>query len=314
MIIDSHVHLIRPFNSLGHPQVYARGPGVSAEDYINLMEAYGIDKAFFISWSPEDILSDLLMKNIDPYARTLRETMNREYALEVMEKYSNRFYWFPCHINPAVVNYLSLTRENLEMGASGIKLAPSFWGELPDSPRVLPLYDLVEEYGAHVILDTSFWYLGKDRQEGWFIGKDKQVGHREAAKQVKDFRDYLSHLRPIIRSHREVNFQLAHAGARQFTVEHAREVGEFIREYPNVYADLGALVSTQFNTEIECLVEAAGEDRVMFGTDWPHTAQGEKMYSAIENIRNNDKLTARARRKILGENASRFMQRRKKFY
>ena len=60
-VIDTHVHLIKPFDSKGRPQMYSfrkkdGGPNkTGAEDYISLMDASGIDLAFFISWSPEDI-------------------------------------------------------------------------------------------------------------------------------------------------------------------------------------------------------------------------------------------------------------------
>ena len=160
MIIDTHVHLIRPFDTRGRPQVYSPGNPTSAEEYGALMDASGIDRAFFISWSPEDIPSDLLVKKIA--VQSVRETMNQAYALQAMRAYPDRFYWFPCHLGPDVPDHLNGARRNLDLGAAGLKLVCSFWGELPDDDRLLPLYELAREYGAQIILDTSFWYLGKD--------------------------------------------------------------------------------------------------------------------------------------------------------
>lgn len=303
MVIDTHVHLIRPFDSRGNPQVYSGNPA-GAQDYLALMEEAGIGRAFFISWSPEDIPSDLLVKGIAP--ETVRETMNREYALEVMGSYPDRFHWFPCHLGPLLGDARRMARENLFLGAAGLKLVPSFWGELPDDERLLPLYDLADEFGAQVIIDFSYWYLGKDDP----TDPDKlPPGHREVARRVTDFQDYLSHLRPILSAHPSVNFQLAHAGARSFTPDHAREVGKFIGEYPNLYADLGALPTDA--PALDVLVETAGPNRVMFGTDWPHSAQGEAMRRAVDHIRRPGRFPPNAADMILGENAVRFVKGRK---
>jgi predicted TIM-barrel fold metal-dependent hydrolase len=299
MVVDTHVHLIRPFDSQGNRQVYSPNP-TGAEDYVALMEASGIDRAFFISWSPEDIPSDLSGKGIA--VESVRETMSREYALEAMRAFPDRFYWFPCHLGPGLGDACAMARANLELGAAGLKLVCSFWGELPDDDRLLPLYALAQEYGAHVIIDTSFWYLGKDEPAD---PERLPPGHREVAKRIRDFQDYLAHLRPIAAAHPGVNFLLAHAGARTFTPEHAAEVGCFIREYPNLFADLAALPTEA--PALDRLVEVAGADRILFGTDWPHFAQGEAMARAIAQIRRPGRFAAGDAARILGENAVRFV-------
>lgn len=300
MIIDTHIHLIKPFDSHGNPQVYTPNPA-SAEDYIALMDESGIDRAFFISWSPEDIPSDLQGKGIA--VESVRETMSRDYALEVMEEFPDRFYWFPCHLGPAIADCISIARENLELGAAGLKLVPSFWGELPGESRLIQMYELAREYGAQIIIDTSFWYLGKDRPTS---PESLPEGHREAAKRITDFQDYIGHLSAVVEAYPDVNFQLAHAGARAFTPEHAREVGNFIQKYPNVFADLGALPLN--GQSLECLVETAGEDQVMFGTDWPHFAQGPAMRELIAHVRQPGRFTKRVADMILGENALSFLK------
>jgi predicted TIM-barrel fold metal-dependent hydrolase len=300
MIIDSHVHLIRPFDSRGKPQAYSRGNPTSADDYIALMDAAGIERAFFISWSPQDIPADLAGKGIA--IEDVRETMNRAYALEVMRRFGDRFYWFPCHLGPGVGDYLRMAKENLELGAAGLKLVCSFWGELPDDERLLPLYQLAQAHEAQIILDTSFWYLGKDEPAD---PDTLTLGHRQVARRITDFQDYLAHLAKIVLAYPRVNFQLAHAGARSFTPDHAEEVGRFIRAQGNVFADLGALPTDA--SALESLVESAGADRVMFGTDWPHCAQGPAMRQAIDHIRRPGRFTPEQQAMILGENALRFV-------
>ena len=353
MIIDTHVHLIRPFDSRGKPHIYSVGNPVSAEDYVTLMDASGIDRAFFISWSPEDLPAELDHEGIDQ--RNAHETMSREYALEVMRRFPERFHWFPCHLGPALSRFLdygstpdrsiriertlrragvspesrrarqtsgrvlwhqrpsadakhslgdaaTMARENLELGAAGLKLVCSFWGELPDDERLLPLYRLADDCHAQIIIDTSYWYLGKDDPaDPDVLGK----GHRDVARRVTGFQDYLTHLMPIVSAYPHVNFQLAHAGARSFTPDHTAEAGRFIRSYPNVFADLGALPTD--SPALECLVETAGADRVMFGTDWPHFAQGEAMLQAIDQVRRPGRFAETEVAMILGENALRFV-------
>jgi predicted TIM-barrel fold metal-dependent hydrolase len=301
VIIDTHVHLIRPFDSSGRPQVYAPGKPASAEDYVALMDEAGIGRAFFISWSPEDIPGDLIGKGIAPQA--VREFLTRDYALEVMARYPERFYWFPCHLGPAVGDAVRSARENLKLGAAGLKLVCSFWGELPDDERLLPLYGLAGEHGAQVILDTSFWYLGIDEPAA---PATLRPGFREVAQRVRSFAQYVEHLERVVAGHPGVGFQLAHAGARSFTPEHAREVGEFARRHPNVFLDLGALPVGA--PALDALVETAGADRVMFGTDWPHSCQGRAMRDAIEQVRRPGRFTPAQAAMILGGNALRFVR------
>ncbi len=301
-IVDTHVHLIKPVDSKGQRQLYSPNPA-GADDYAMLMDKAGIDRAFFISWSPDDIPSDLQGKGIAP--ESVKEVMNREWAIEAMRKHPRRFYWFPCHLAPTNENYLTMAREHLELGAAGFKLVTSFWGELPDDPRLMPIYDLAREYGAQIIIDTSYWYLGKDNPvEPERLGQ----GHREVARRVKDFQDYAGHLRKVFAAYPSVNFMLAHAGARDFTPENAREVGELIQEFPNVYADLAALPLD--TSALNVLVETAGADRVCFGTDWPHFAQGPAMVALIDQIRRPARFTAVQVEAILGLNASRFEKNR----
>lgn len=305
MIIDTHVHFVKPYDNQGCRQIYTSNPA-SAEDYLALMSVAGIDRAFYISWSPEDIPSDLSGKGIP--IESVRDTLSREYAMEVMHRYGDVLYWFPCHLGPGVSDHLRLARENLRMGAAGLKLVTSFWGELPDDDRLFPIYDLAREYEAQIILDTSFWYLGKnDTADPMTLPE----GHREVAQRIKDFQDYAGHMRRIFERYPTINFQLAHAGARDWiwTSERAAEVGQLMHDYPHVYADLGALSTCA--EAVEALVETAGVDRVMFGTDYPHFAQGEAMRDLLDAVRKPGRFSSTVAGMILGENALNFVKGRK---
>jgi hypothetical protein len=67
---------MKPFDSKGKPQVYSLGKDGSAEEFVSLMDASGLDRAYFISWSPEDIPLDLISKNIS--VESVRDVMNRD--------------------------------------------------------------------------------------------------------------------------------------------------------------------------------------------------------------------------------------------
>ena len=215
----------------------------------------------------------------------------------------SRFYWFPCHLGPDVPDHMAQARRNLEAGAAGLKLVTSFWGELPDDPRCRRIISLAAEFGAPVIIDTSFWYLGIDEPAPL---ETIAPGHREVRPRVRDWEDYTGHLRRTFEAFPSINISLAHAGARTFTPEHAAEAGALIRDYPHVYADLGAL--DPGSPALEALVEAAGADRVMFGTDWPHFAQGEDMAARIASVRAPGRFSPETAGRILGGNAVDFMK------
>jgi predicted TIM-barrel fold metal-dependent hydrolase len=304
MVIDTHVHMFRPIDSAGRPQIYISKPS-SAEDYMQVMDSSGIDRAFFITFFPEDILADLAGKGIP--VEGVRDTLDREYALEVMRRYPDRFYWFPCHLGPTVDRHIEIARENLELGAAGFKLVVSFWGELPDDPRPMEICALAREYGAQIMIDTSFWYLGKEGD-----GADPDTlheGHRDVAKRVTDLNDYLRHVQVMVEAFPTVNFLLAHAGAVDFTPENVLVIGPFVRKYPNVYADLGALSTA--SPALDVLVREAGGDKVTFGTDWPHFAQGDDMRTLLGHVRRPGRFAEQDVRGILAENALRFVGNRK---
>lgn len=53
-------------------------------------------------------------------------------------------------------------------------------------------------------------------------------------------------------------------------------------------------------------VDALGEDKVLYASDFPHW--DAEFPGSVAEIRENPKLSASARRQILGENARRFLQ------
>lgn len=298
MIIDTHIHVFRPTDSKGRPQKYSPNP-TSGEDYVATMDAAGIARAFLISFSPDDILADLEAKNLT--VEDVKDVMTREYALEVIRRYPDRFYWFPCHLNPVNADYLERTQRNLDLGAAGLKILPSFFGLLPDDDRLLALYELAQKYRVPVILDLSFWYLTKGTT---------RTGFREVAPLVKDYADLLSHVETVVEEFSDVNFQLAHAGTGDL-----RETGEFMARHPNLFADISARFPGEEDypfpkglSALESLVTSAGVERIMFGTDWPHFWQGDRMKEIVRCLAEEATfMPPDDRALVLGGNALKFV-------
>jgi predicted TIM-barrel fold metal-dependent hydrolase len=91
-------------------------------------------------------------------------------------------------------------------------------------------------------------------------------------------------------------------------VDHAQEVGRYLRAHHNLYADLGALEPE--GAPLEALVQAGGADSIMFGTDWPHFAQGPDMGRRLEAIRTPGRFTEDEVDLLLGQTALDFVRHR----
>lgn len=121
MIIDTHIHLIKPFDSKGKRQVYTPNPA-SAEDYVALMDKYSINHAFFISWSPEDIPSDLHVKGIR--FESVQETMNCDYAIiidltHIRQKAFDEVFSLTKH--PVIISHCAVSAISADLSDEKIK-------------------------------------------------------------------------------------------------------------------------------------------------------------------------------------------------
>lgn len=125
----------------------------------------------------------------------------------------------------------------------------------------------------------------------------------------------------LVRRFPEQPFVLDHI-AKPFikagTLSPWREQIRELAQAPNLYckvsgmvteAKLGAWKTEDFRPYLDVVFAAFGEDRLMFGSDWPVcllSASYEKMFSIVDEYLKQCSQTVRA--KVLGENAAKFYQ------
>ncbi|MEW5818006.1 MAG: amidohydrolase family protein [Spirochaetota bacterium] len=314
MIIDTHVHVFdkRMGISQQTDREYFHFAGTSVEWLLTSMDYAGVDKASLISYTAEDI-SCCLPEGIGPVE--FGSAMNREYVIEAVKKYPDRFYWFADHVDPRKDDYMAKAGENIDEGATGLKILSSFTGLFPDDPRLMQVYELCRNRHVPIILDFSFWYINRLERMPLKI-------------ENKDYRDFLGHVAKVAESFPDVNFQIAHYGSpenNKYLVESGDLAAyapfiELMKNYNNLFTDLAALWFPKnedypfhcVSRFIAQLIRAIGADKVMFGTDWPYFCNGITLTyrQGLRLIREADSLKHEEIELILGRNALRFLGKR----
>jgi len=155
----------------------------------------------------------------------------------------------------------------------GVKIVGSLSECHADDDRWDPAWCLASEWGVPLMVH-SWWY--------------SDYNPRQRYHTPEQFERFVS-------AYPEVNMILGHAGGRY---EGHRASAKMARQYPNVYMDLSG-DSYAFGLT-EYLVEHAGADRVLFGSDLfmidARTVMGRVLDAGI---------SAEAKALILGENAAR---------
>ncbi|MDH7485823.1 MAG: amidohydrolase family protein [Anaerolineae bacterium] len=158
----------------------------------------------------------------------------------------------------------------------GIKIVGSLTECYADDERWHPAWRLASEWGVPLVVHS------------WWVS---DYNPRQRYHTPDQFERY-------VRAYPEVNMILGHAGGRY---EGHRAAAKLARSYPNVYMDLSG-DSYSFGL-VEWLVEQAGADRILFGSDLfmidARTVMGRVLDADI---------SLEAKRLILGENAVRLFR------
>ena len=310
MIIDTHTHIYDKSRGMTHyvQGFYLRHAEASGDWLVSSMDLAGVDKAFLISFTPEDIACALA--GLDP--KDFGKSLSEEYVVEIVAKYPGRFYWFPGHVDPNKDGYLEKAESYLERGATGFKLCTSFMGLYPDDPKLMKLYELCSRKTVPAIVDYSFWYIN-------------DVETMPMKMHPKNYAEFLKHVANMASALPDVNFHIAHYGSPEDTVKLA-ETGDFtalapfvelMRSHDNLFADTAALPFLETEEYpfpgtsrlIRFLIEEVGTDKMMYGTDWPYFCNGAYLTyrQGVNLIRQADYLSAEEKDKVLGGNALRFL-------
>jgi predicted TIM-barrel fold metal-dependent hydrolase len=187
---------------------------------------------------------------------------------------------------------LKVLREDFRAGRLGVlgELAMQYQGMAPNDPQLEPYWALAEELDIPVGLHTGLAAPGTPYSC------------------CPKFRTSLGNpalFEEVLVRHPKMRVYLMHAG-----FPYQQETIAIMHMYPQVYADVGAIVwrrpRAEFHTYLQALVRSGFGKRLMFGSDqevWP-----ESIGMAIEGIESASFLTPEQKRDIFYNNAVRFLR------
>lgn len=182
---------------------------------------------------------------IEPFFETLD-------LLETLAPYGNRFAVF-ASVDPEDPEYAEKFESYVETGqVYGMKIHPSLAGPHPTSNRMFELLDLAKKHHLPTIIHTGTFPFPLCE------GADNALA-----------------LEPVIRDFPEVPIVLAHIGWDQH--RHVLALGH---DYANVYTD----TSWQGPHIIQEAIQAFGEERVLFGSDFPLFSQANALAVLLEAV------------------------------
>ncbi|OQX87595.1 MAG: hypothetical protein B6D55_02925 [Candidatus Omnitrophica bacterium 4484_70.2] len=251
-IINAHVHIIEVDKIK------------EKEKYLNFLKEIpsfsNIDQVLNIL-SPEAVLKQMEEAKIKKcvilacYAPIIYAS--NEFVAEVCKKFPEKFIGF-ASVNPHDEEApQKLERAIKNLGLSGLKLHPPLQNFYPHEKKYWPIYEKAEELNIPVIF---------------------HVGSTPFGSLVK-----LSQANPLLIDEIAINFPnlkiiLTHLG----TLWH-NETFMVAEKNPNVYIDTSCYPYEMENLLNEELIKRVGEDKFIFGTDFPMPYQG-KLHSMKEYV------------------------------
>ena len=170
---------------------------------------------------------------IEQYIAVDNEEGNK-YIYDIVKKYNGRFAGF-CSVNPWYLDKAAaMLRAAFEAGFAGLKLNPKLQGFTLCDDIVNPLIEICEEYKAPVYFHTGTMICAEPFQ-----------------------------LRELAVRYPGVNFIMGHSGNTDFWTDIAYST----LGHANIYLE------TSHNLNIRMLIDAAGIDHVVFGSNMPRSHQ-----------------------------------------
>lgn len=200
---------------------------------------------------------------------------------------------YPCFTEEAVPGWPDIEWLEMEIKSGRVEalgeLLYVYYGISPDHEQLMPYWELAARYDLPVGVHAAHGPPADRRKEGCCPDFDAAMGNPVL-------------LKPVLDKYPGLRIWLMHAGEIQFH----RQAVELMKAYPNVYADMSILNSVMpvemHARFLKDFLNEGLEDRIMFGSDnLPYEL-------IIGRLRSFDFLTEEQERKILYENASRFLQ------
>lgn len=176
-------------------------------------------------------------------------------------------------VHPRDRDKIDKLRDYARRGIRGVKLHPEMQRFFPDDAGAMEIYAECGRLGLPII-----FHAGRSGIEPEWMRPYALI------------RRYL----PGIERHPQTRFVLGHAGARDVA-----DALEAAQKYDNVWLEL----SSQGVTQIHTLLQQAGAEKLLYGTDWPFYP----LAVALAKVLLVTEGDAAARRAILGANAQRVL-------
>lgn len=177
-------------------------------------------------------------------------------------------------VHPYTLGMRRQLDEQVALGVRGIKVHPAVQMVRPDDPRAMKLYRLCGERRLPIL-----WHCGPVEIEPALGRYLSQLKHYERA----------------IAENPQTTFVLGHSGALQMD-----KALEYARRYDNVWLE----ISSQGVSNIQRILNDVGDERVLYGTDWPFYHQGIQLAKVL--IATEGQPETRAR--VLYDNAARLLK------
>jgi predicted TIM-barrel fold metal-dependent hydrolase len=297
MIIDTETHLfLRAWPLEADPDgpryEHHRWHAHDGDLLVSEMDRAGVDLAFVISYDGYDFGPFMERHGSSPSDFYGGEA----YARTFVERHPDRLVWFPTLRDPRQPAAVRRLEEQLAAGAVGVKFFPAYLGLSIGDGALGAVYDLLESSGRCLMIgleDTS-----------------RVVVELDAA--VRTFG-----ARPGLR------VQFNHGANAVLTEDDQRRaVAELVSATESVFISTSVLGGTLMEwtdgteypfrgwlSRLERLLDAAGPDRVSWGTDWPWFEYLGKYPQFLDAVRlHADFLNAEERVAYLGGNAERYLK------
>lgn len=161
----------------------------------------------------------------------------------------------------------------LQLGAVGLKMHPAQQLYNASNKRARIMYEICERKGVPILFHT---------------------GHSDISPKWAEDLPAIRHFRDPVKDFPNLIFILGHSGIHQY-----KEAIELGNKHENVYLE----VSGQPPQRIKEMIDGMGEDRILFGSDWPFYAIELPLAKALLATEGNP----RVREKILRGNAIRLL-------
>lgn len=295
LVIDFHVH---PPDALeyGHRYPDTFSPGLVGELLARMDEA-GVDRAVMFAVELDPVGYEEFMEGWDPYSRSMARLILRtvntpcDEVAKYVELGLERIIGFGS-VNPHLSEEEVEARigELKDRGFRGLKLLPTIQFFNPADERFDAIFRAAEREGLVVVIhsgcDPGPW-------------EDPRLSENARPRFIGE----------VAARHPSLRIVMAHMGSYSamepgLWFEEAMEVAE---ERHNVYLDTAAVFSERL---VKTAVRRAGEDRVLFGSDYPAIGgfcdRSSGMANCVRWAASLD-LPLSAKKKLLGENASRLL-------